>query len=114
MDDLNILAEKVEKPEDAANIINQYEEILHTKRKGIISVACHQGKLFECFKEKEKFIQTVSKWQIHKNTIIFRINIFKLIEKHPGLMKSSVTSNFLKNYLKGIKKICEENSSEFE
>ena len=53
MDDLNVLAEKVEKPEDAANIINQYEEILHTKRKRIISVACHQGKLFECFKEKE-------------------------------------------------------------
>ena len=88
MDDLNVLAEKVEKPEDAANIINQYEEILHTKRKRIISVACHQGKLFECFKEKEKFIQTVSKWEIHKNTIIFKINIFKLIEKHPGLMKS--------------------------
>ena len=37
MEDLNKLAEKVEKPGDAADIIKQYEEILRTKRKGIIS-----------------------------------------------------------------------------
>ena len=38
-EDLNELAEKLEKPEDAADIIKQYKEILRTKRKGIISVA---------------------------------------------------------------------------
>ena len=37
-DDLNELAEKVEKSEDA-DMIKQCEEILRTKRKGIISVA---------------------------------------------------------------------------
>ena len=31
---LNELAEKVQKPEEAADIIKQYEEILRTKRKG--------------------------------------------------------------------------------
>ena len=51
-DNLNKLAEKVQKPEDAADIIKQYEEILFTKRKGIISVAYYQGKLFGRFKEK--------------------------------------------------------------
>ena len=56
----------------------------------------------------------VRKLKIHKSTIIFKINIFKLIEKHPGLMKSSVTLTFLKNYLKDITEICKENSSEFE
>ena len=65
IDDLNELAEKVEKPEDAANMIKQYEEILRTKRKGIISVAYHQGKVFSRFREKEKF---VSKSGVHKNT----------------------------------------------
>ena len=114
MDGLNKLAEKIEKPEDAANIIKQYEEIHCTKRKGILSVAYYKGKLFKCFKEKEKFIQMVSNWKIHKGTTIFKINVFKLIEKHPKLMKSSATLGFLKNYYKDIKKICEENSSEFE
>ena len=115
IDNLNKLAEKVEKPEDAANIIiKQYEENLQTKRKGIIAGADHQGKLFKRFKEKEKFMQMVSNLKTHKSTLIFKINIFKLIEKHLKLMKSSVTLTFLKNYLKYIKKICKENSSEFE
>ena len=88
IDNLNELAEKV------ANIIKQYEEILRTKRKGIISVAYYQGKLFKRLKEKEKFIQMVSNLKIHKSTIIFKISILKLIQKHPKLMKSSVTLTF--------------------
>ena len=52
--------------------------------------------------------------KIHKSTLIFKINVFKLIEKHLKLMKSSVTLTFLKNYLKDIKKICAENPSELE
>ena len=54
----------------------------------------------------------VGKLKIHKSTIVFKINVFKLIEKHPKLMKSSVTLTFLKNYFKDIRQICEENSSE--
>ena len=84
MEDLNELAEKVQKPEEAADIIKQYEEILRTKRKGIVSAACYQGKIFKRFKEKKKVIQMVSKLKIHKSTIIFEINIFKLIEKLLG------------------------------
>ena len=94
MEDLNELAEKVQKPEEAADIIKQYEEILRTKRKGIISVMYYQGKILKRFKEKEKFIQMVNKLKILKSNINFKINIFKLIKKHPGLMKSSVTFDF--------------------
>ena len=53
--ELNERVEKVEKPEDAANIIMEYEEILRAKKKGIIMVAYYQGKIFKRFKEKEKF-----------------------------------------------------------
>ena len=82
--------------------------------KGIIVVAFYQGKSFKCFEEKEKFIQMVGKLQIHKSTIVFKINLFKLIEKHPKLLKSSATLTFLKNYFKDIKQICKDNSNEFE
>ena len=114
IDNLNEPAGKVQKPEEVADIIQQYEEILRTKRKVIIFVTYYQGKLFKRFREKEKFTQMASKLKIHKSTLIFNNNVFKLIEKHPKLTKSSVTLNFLKNYFKDTKQICNENSIEFE
>ena len=50
----------VDKPEDPADLIKKYEEILKTKRKGIISVAYRQGKVFSRFREKEKFVKLVA------------------------------------------------------
>ena len=97
IEELNQLAGKVQKPEEAADMIKQYEEVPRTKRKGMVSVVYYQGKTFKRFKEKEKFRQMVSKLKIHKSIIIFKINIFKLIEKHLGLMKSLVTLTFLEN-----------------
>ena len=113
-EELNEQAERVEKPKDAADIIKQYKEILRAKRKAIISVAFYQEKVFKRFKEKEKFIQMAGKLKIHKSTIVFKINVFKFIEKHPKLMQSSITLTFLKNYFKDIKQISEKYSSEFE
>ena len=55
--ELNKKAEEFDKPEDAAAVIKQYEDIIRTKKKGIISIAYHQGKVFKKFKEKEKFIK---------------------------------------------------------
>ena len=51
-EELNEKAEKVDKTEDAA-VIKEYEEILRTKRKNIISVAYHQGKVFSRFAKKK-------------------------------------------------------------
>ena len=101
----------MDKPEDAANIFEEYEEILRTKRKSIITVAYHQGKVFSRFRKKEKFARLVASFKIHKGTIIFKINVFNLIRKYPG---SSATLHFLKNNFKHIKRICKQNSSEFE
>ena len=107
-EELNEKAEKVEKPENAADIIKKYEEILRTKRKGIISVVYHQGKVFSRFREKKKFVRLVANFKIHKNTIIFKINVFKLIQKYPRLIKSSVTLSFMKNYFKDTKQVCQK------
>ena len=59
-DDLNKEAEEVQDPEKAVIIIERYENIIKTKRKGIINVAYHQGQIFKRFKEKEKFAKLVS------------------------------------------------------
>ena len=59
--------------------------LLKQKNNGIINVAYHQGQVFKRFKdkEKEKFVKLISELRIHKTTIIFRINIFKLCKKTP-------------------------------
>ena len=113
-DDLNKEAEEVQDPEKAVIIIERYENIIKTKRKGIINVAYHQGQVFKRFKEKEKFAKLVSELGIHKTTIIFKINIFKLCEKYRKLLKSSIGLGFSKNYHKDIKAICEENEKDFQ
>ena len=113
-DDLNKEAEEVQDPEKAVIIIERYENIIKTKRKGIINVAYHQGQVFKRFKEKEKFTKLVTELGIHKNTIIFRINVFKLCKKHPKLLKSSIGLGFFKNCHKDIKEICEEYEKDFQ
>ena len=111
-EDLN-KAEETQDPEKAAEIIKRYEDIIKTKKKGIINVAYHQGQVFKRFKEKEKFAKLVSELGIHKTTIIFKINVFKLCKKYPKLLKSSIGLGFFKNYHKDIKAICEENEKDF-
>ena len=80
--DVNKEAQEIQYPEKAAEIIKRYEDIIKTKKKGIINVAYHQGQVFKRFKEKEKFSKLVSELGIHKTTIIFKINVFKLCEKY--------------------------------
>ena len=113
-EDLNKEAEEIQDPEKAAEIIKRYEDIIKTKKKGIINVAYHQGQVLKRFKEKEKFVTLVSELGIHKTTIIFKINVFKLCKKYPKLLKSSIGLRFFKNYQKDIKAICEENEKDFQ
>ena len=113
-DDLNKEAEEIQGPGKAAEIIRQYEDIINTKKKGIINVAFYQGQIFKRFKEKEKFAKLVNELRIHKATIIFKINVFKLCKKYPKLLKSSIGLGFFKNYHKDIKAICKENEEDFQ
>ena len=76
-------------------------------------IAYYQGKFFSQSREKENFIKLVADFGVHKGTIIFKINVFKLLNKYPKLKNSSVTLSFIKNYFKDIKEIY-KGSSEFK
>ena len=93
-EDLNKEAEEIVEPEKAVRIIKQYEDIIKTKKKGIMSIVYYQGKVFKRFKEKEKFLTLVSQLRIHKNTIIFKINVSKLCKKYPKLLRYSIGLRF--------------------
>ena len=88
--------------------------ILFAKKKTVMSIAYHQAQVFKRFKDNETFIKVVNGFKLHKSTIIFKMNIFKLIYKDPKLMKSSMSLDCLRNYYKDMKQICKENSNEFE
>ena len=105
---VNKVVQEPEEPEEAAKVIKQYQDIIKTKKKGIISIAYYQGKVFKRFKEKEKLNKLVSQLGIHKSTIIFKINVFKLCERYPKLLRSSIGLGFFKNYHKEIKTVCKE------
>ena len=107
-EDLNKQAEEVQDSEKAAEIIKRYEDIIKIKIKVILNVAYHQEQVFNRFKENEKFTKLVGKLGIHKTTIIFKINVFKLCKKHPKLLKFPIGLSFFLNYHKDIKAICEE------
>ena len=55
----------------------------------------------------------VKQFGVSKSTITFKINIVKLIEKHP-MIKNLWLLDFMENYFVMVKEMCEENSSEFE
>ena len=99
-ENLNKETEEVQDPEKAAEIIKRCEEITETKKKEIINVAYHQGQVFKRFKEKEKFAKLVSELGIHKTTIIFKINVFKLCKTYRKLLTSSIGLGTFKDYHK--------------
>ena len=70
---LNGKADKGEKWEDAVSIVAAYEEIIKTKEKNIICVACRQGLIFERFKQKENLIKMITDFGISKSTMMFKI-----------------------------------------
>ena len=65
--------------EEAMNIIEKYKDIIKTNKKNIIFFLYQQGKVFRKFKENRRCKSLVERFKIIKGTIIFKINIFKLI-----------------------------------
>ena len=71
-------------------------------------------KFLKSLKKRKKFTELVTELGIHRNTIVFRINIFKLCQKHPKLLKSSIGLGLFKDYHQDIKAICEEYKKDFQ
>ena len=90
----------------------KYED--KTNKKNIIFFAYQQGKVLRKCKESRKFKSLVWQFKITKPTIIFEMNIVKLVDKYPKVMTLSVTLNFLKRYYKDIKSICKESQEDFK
>ena len=76
-EELNMRADRVNDCQEALNIMKECEDIIKTNRKKLYQ----QGKVLRKFKENRNFKNLAEKFKITKGTIIFKINIVKLIYK---------------------------------
>ena len=105
----------MESEEDAAKVIHKFEEIIKNKKSDIVWLAYYQGKIFQKFRSKERFVNdVVTKFKVSKSTIVFKIALSKLIDKYPKIKNSSLSLHYFKKHLKLIKEVCKESASEFK
>ena len=80
-----------ESKEDAAKVSHESEEIIKNKKSDIVWLAYYQGKIFQKFRSKERFVNdVVTKFKVSKSMIVFKIALSKLIDKYPKINKRSL------------------------
>ena len=80
--------------EDAAKAIQEFEEIIKNKKSHIVWLAYYQGKIFQRFWEKERFVSHMVK--VSKSTIMFKTALSRLIDDYPKIKGSSLSLHYLK------------------
>ena len=104
-----------ESEEDAAEFIHKFEEIIKNKKSDIVWLAYHQGKIFQKFRSKERFVNDmVSEFKVRKSTAVFKIALSRLIDEYPNIKDSLLSLHYFKKHLKLIKEVCKENAREFK
>ena len=104
-----------ESAEDAAKVIHEFEEIIKNKKSDIVWLAYHQGKIFQKFRSKERFVNDmVSEFKARKSTAVFKIALSRLIDEYPNIKDSLLSLHYFKKHLKLIKEVCKENAREFK
>ena len=90
----------MESEENAAKVIHEFEEIIKNKRNDIVWLAYYQGKIFQKFKSKERFVNDmVTKFKVSKSTIVFKIPLCRLIDEHPEIKNSWFSLQYFKKTL---------------
>ena len=95
-EDLSAREDAIKDYQEAMEIIWECENIIKANKKKIIGFAYKQGKICEKFMEDPNLKNLVEQFGISKSTIIFKINIVKLVDKYKKMLTSSVTVNFFK------------------
>ena len=104
-----------ESKEGAAKAISKFEEIIKNKKSDIVWLAYHQGKIFQKFRSKKRFVNyVVTKFKVSKSTIVFKIALCRLIDEYPRIKNSSLSLHYLKKHFKLIKEVCKESASKFK
>ena len=71
--------------EDATKVVQEFEQSNSNIRSGIAWFTYYQAEIFQKFKEKGRFLSMASKVSVGKLTIVFKVNLLKLINKSPQI-----------------------------
>ena len=114
--DIDQMAKKfTESGKDAAKVIHEFGEIIRNMKSDTVWLAYHQGKIFQKFRSKERFINgMVLKFKVSKSTIVFKIALSRLIDDYPKIKDSLLSIHYFKKHLKLIKEVCKENACKFK
>ena len=105
----------MESQKNAAKVIHKFEETIKNKKSDVVWLAYYQGKIFQKFKSKERFVNDmVTKFKVSKSTIVFKIALSRLIDGYTKIKNSSLSLHYFKKHLKLIKEVCKESASEFK
>ena len=72
---------------DAVKVVQEFQEIIKNKKRDILWSAYHQGQIFQKFKEKERFIKMVLKFDIIKLILVLKNVLSKPIDNYPKIKK---------------------------
>ena len=90
-----MINDRTENEEDAAKVIHEFEEIISNKKSDIVWLAYYQGKIFQKFKPKERFVNdVVTKFKVSKSTLVFKFAWCKLIDEYPKTKNSSLSLHY--------------------
>ena len=82
---------RTESEEDAVKVIHKFEEVIKNKKSDIVWLAYHQGKIFQKFRSKERFVNgMVTKFKVSKSIIVFKITLRRLIDAYLKIKNSSL------------------------
>ena len=82
---------RTESEEDAVKVIHKFEEVIKNKKSDIVWLAYHQGKIFQKFRSKERFVNgMVTKFKVSKSIIVFKIALRRLIDAYLKIKNSSL------------------------
>ena len=63
----------VDRLDDAAKVILEFQEIIRSNKKNTVWLAYQQDVIFQKFKEKEKFANMITEFGVSKSNISFKM-----------------------------------------
>ena len=87
-------------------VVQEIEEIIQNKKKLYHMVSLLSSQIFQKFKEKERFVNIVLKFNVSKWTIMFKISFSKLRNNYPKIKNYHFT--IFRNIWKRLEKFVKQ------
>ena len=96
---LEQLIRTTENPNDTIELVKKLDKLTKCSKNNILMWAYQQGKVFQKFKNNNKFVSVVTEFGISKTAINFKTDILKFIENYPKMFVKNMLASFNNMFL---------------